>query len=125
MGFESHHWVILGMRQRWRVGLVCKTSGLCLSEFDSHHSHKMKIIDFLIQVGTFKSKGEALRAVKNKMTLKIRGTDESNVQYKDIIIDESNINGYIYIESEKVYVTNFDIKNLVDWTFLFIFVKQI
>jgi len=74
----------------------------------------MKIIDFLIQVGTFKSKGEAIRAVKNKMTLKIRGTDESNVQYKDIIIDESNINGYIYIENEKVYVTNFDIKDLVD-----------
>ena len=41
-------WVFLlmGVRQRWRVGLVCKTSGLCLSEFDSHHSHKKIKIKF-------------------------------------------------------------------------------
>ena len=30
----------LGMRQRWRVGLVCKTSGFHLSGFDSHQPHK-------------------------------------------------------------------------------------
>ena len=34
---------IMGVRQRWRVGLVCKTSGFRLSEFDSHHSHKCSV----------------------------------------------------------------------------------
>lgn len=32
----------LGMRQRWRVGLVCKTNGFHLSGFESHQPHKKK-----------------------------------------------------------------------------------
>ncbi len=50
----------------------------------------------------FKSKGEAIRAIKNKITLKIN----------DIDINESHLNGDIFIEDEKVYITNFDTKLL-------------
>ena len=74
----------------------------------------MKLLDFFIQVGTFKSKGEAIRAVKNKITLKLKVTDIENKYYKDIIIDESNINGYIYIQDEKIYITNFDINKMIN-----------
>lgn len=90
-------------RQRWRVGLVCKTSGLRLSGFESHLSHKMKIIDFLIQSGLFKSKGEAIRSIKSKITLKIN----------DIDINESHLNGDIFIEDGRVFITNFDTKRFV------------
>ena len=94
----------LGERQRWRVGLVCKTSGLRLSGFDSHLSHKMKILDFLIQVGIFKSKGEAIRSIKGKITLKIN----------DIEINESHLNGDIFIEEGKFYITNFETQKILD-----------
>ena len=33
-------WVPVAGRQRWRVGPVCKTGALRLSEFESHVSHK-------------------------------------------------------------------------------------
>ena len=58
----------------------------------------MKILDFFIQAGVFKSKGEAVRSIKGKMTLKINEID----------INESHLNGEIFIEDGKIYITNFD-----------------
>ncbi len=62
----------------------------------------MKIIEFLIQSGLFKSKGEAIRSIKGKITLKIN----------DININESHLNGDIFIEDGRVFITNFDTKDL-------------
>ena len=50
---------------------------------------KMKILDFLIQVGIFKSKGEAIRSIKGKITLKLN----------DIEINESHLDGDITLLS--------------------------
>ena len=71
--FESRHSHNKGERQRWRVGLVCKISGLRLSGFDSHLSHKwsyrlmVRITDFhSVDTGSI-----PVRTTKNKM-IKIR-----------------------------------------------------
>lgn len=64
----------------------------------------MKILDFLIQAGIFKSKGDAIRSIKGKITLKLN----------DIEINESHIDGDIFIEDGVVYVTNFDTKLLIN-----------
>jgi hypothetical protein len=86
------------------VTLVCKTRAFGRCEFESRHSHKMKILDFLIQVGLFKSKGEAIRAIKGKITLKIN----------DIEINESHLDGDIFIEEGKFYITNFNTQKILD-----------
>jgi len=64
----------------------------------------MKILDFLIQVGIFKSKGEAIRSIKGKITLKLN----------EIEINESHLNGDIFIEDGKVYITNFNTQEILD-----------
>ena len=64
----------------------------------------MKILDFLIQAGIFKSKGDAIRSIKGRITLKLN----------DIEINESHIDGDIFIEDGVVYVTNFDTKLLIN-----------
>ncbi len=60
----------------------------------------MKILDFLIQSGLFKSKGEAIRSIKGKITLKINEID----------INESHLTGDIFIEDGRIFITNFDTK---------------
>jgi hypothetical protein len=64
----------------------------------------MKLLDFFIQVGIFKSKGEAIRSIKGKITLKIN----------DIEINETHLDGDILIENEKIYITNFDINKMIN-----------
>ena len=80
------------------------TLSRCRCGFDPRQDYKMKILDFLIQVGIFKSKGEAIRSIKGKITLKLN----------DIEINENHLDGDIFIEEGNFYITNFNTQKILD-----------
>ena len=75
----------MGVRQRWRVGLVCKISGFRLSEFESHHSHTGRWLR--IESATFSSVDRAA-PVRGRVTgsSPVKRSDEKLIRNLTIIV---------------------------------------